>query len=171
MSGPGATLLPTNTTAPEAESGLEAGNARLRQEVENHNVQLECVLDAEASLEAEAQTLRERVRALEPRAAVADHWRRWSKELEGRFEHATHTAETIRQAAVQLHQKFESERVTRQRAEAEAARLQGELERWRQQGEQAQQEYLLLDMEVKQLRPMAGWLVEWRRSWIVPAST
>ena len=134
VSGPGASLPATDTTPPDPEPGLEDENARLRQEFENLEGQVECVLDADAALEVEVQTLRERVKVLEPKAAVADHWRQWAKELESQGEHATNTAETVRRAAIELHQKFESEKVARQQAEAEVARVQGELERWQAWG-------------------------------------
>jgi len=64
VSTPGSAQPPATSADNQLLSQLEAENIRLRQEVEAVEGELECVVDSDAELAAQVQTLRERVKAL-----------------------------------------------------------------------------------------------------------
>jgi DNA repair exonuclease SbcCD ATPase subunit len=144
---------------------LEAENIRLRQEVDNLEGQLECVVDAAVQLEAQVQTLRERVKALESEAASAGQLRQRVRELEGQLERAAHTEAAMQQGTAQWQGKVAAEQIARQRAEAQTVtvrqdnqHLQDELARWQQWGANAQATFQSLNAEVEGLRPLNVWV-------------
>ena len=155
---------PAVTADNQLRSGLEAENIQLRQQVEDLEGELECVVDTDAELEAKVLSLREQVKALQAEAAVAGQLRQRVKELEGQLEQANHTQAAMRQGAMQWQQRVEAERTTRQRSDAQIAtlsqdnqRLQGELAQWQQWGANAQAVIQSLTAEVEGLRPLVVW--------------